>query len=272
MSEQKAELLPIGTRVTHWHGGADTHGKGTIVAYNFVEPSEYLKTNFKDAVEIASKGQVVDGLIRSFYDKDRYPYLVHFDPSAAYPKGYRDVYGPDSIQPLENGLNIFPNDWTRVVGRRWDDHFKTWTPWLEFPEDAYHEYVAAGNDVKEKWEFCVRPLPKPKYRFSPASGAYVPLSKPDGVECYPEGYHPPLNCFVEFTTYPDYARKRGMVAQLGSMGPMSKCETVFVTVEPLDQRVYFVSQVAAWRELIDLNDFTPALRKYLATVPEEMKA
>jgi len=53
-------LLPLNTRVKHFDGGPNTHGMGTIVAYNGINPSTYLETNLKDAAELASKAGLLD--------------------------------------------------------------------------------------------------------------------------------------------------------------------------------------------------------------------
>lgn len=95
------KLLPIGQRVTHFDGGKDTHGKGTIVAYNGIEPNNYLNEKPKDAIELAGQAGLLSGLIGSFYDKTRCPYVVHWDPSERYPNGYKDVYEPESINAIE---------------------------------------------------------------------------------------------------------------------------------------------------------------------------
>ena len=113
MAEKK--LLPIGQRVTHFEGGPGTHGKGTIVGYNGVEPNNYAQQNPGQAAALV--GQVVDpqvkvmladGLINSFYDAGRYPYVVQWDPrndgsdfAKKYPEGYKDVYG-DEARPIND--------------------------------------------------------------------------------------------------------------------------------------------------------------------------
>ena len=112
---QAQPLLPIGQRVTHFGGGAGTHGKGTIVAYNGVKADEYAKNNLRDAVQIVDtaapsplKEQLFGAMVDSFYDGTRCPYVVQWDPRMdgseiawKYPKGYKDVYEPDSINAIE---------------------------------------------------------------------------------------------------------------------------------------------------------------------------
>lgn len=109
------ELLPIGQRVTHFGGGPNTHGKGTIVAYNGVKPNTYVQTNMKDAVALV--GQVADpevkiamlgGIANGFYDGARCPYVVQWDPrtddsdiAKKYPEGYKDVYEHDSVRAIQ---------------------------------------------------------------------------------------------------------------------------------------------------------------------------
>ncbi len=95
MTAQK--LLPLQTRVKHFDGGPDTHGTGTIVAYNGAKSSSYLETNFEKAVELASEAGLLGGLVNSFYSGERCPYVVHWDPSEKYPEGYKDVYEPESL-------------------------------------------------------------------------------------------------------------------------------------------------------------------------------
>lgn len=283
--EQKQELLPIGTRVTHWDGDPGTHGKGTIIGYNGVQPSRYLQTNFKDAVEMADKVGLLDGLVNSMYDGQRCPYIVQFDPRpdggdeldakvrAKYPRGYRDVYEVDSVRPYPNAeqpLNIFPHDWCRILGRRWDEANKSWTPWLLVSEEIYTQW-GERPEIKNDWQFVVRSLPEnPKLRNSPADGSFVPMSKPEGG-CYLDGFIPPPGIFVEFLVHDVAEPQRGITAQLTQQGPWNKCETVFHVVEEDKKRVYFISDVASWRELANLKDFTPGMLSYLGDIVPEAK-
>jgi hypothetical protein len=108
------ELLPIGQRVTHFSGGEGTHGKGTIVGYNGVEPKNYGQSNPGKAAEMIgqvddpqAKAALASGLVNSMYDKARYPYIVQWDPrtddseiARKYSNGYRDVYG-DECRPIK---------------------------------------------------------------------------------------------------------------------------------------------------------------------------
>lgn len=94
------KLHPIGTRVSHFDGGPYTHGKGKIVAYNEAPPNQYLKSHFQEGVEMAAKAGLLDGVVDSFYDGERCPYVIQWDPSDKYPQGYKDVYEPDSIRVL----------------------------------------------------------------------------------------------------------------------------------------------------------------------------
>lgn len=105
-------LLPIGTRVTHFDGGEGTHGQGRIIGYNGIKPNAYLKENFKDAVNMAAAAGLLDAVVSSVYDGARCPYLVRWDYRQAFfdrhphlkerfPKGYEDVYEPDSINELK---------------------------------------------------------------------------------------------------------------------------------------------------------------------------
>lgn len=113
MTEKK--LLPIGQRVTHFEGGQGTHGKGTIVAYNGVQPDNYAAKNPAKAAEIVAgcssdpklKETMAGALVNSFYNSDRYPYVVQWDSrtddsdiARKYPNGYKDVYG-DELQPIK---------------------------------------------------------------------------------------------------------------------------------------------------------------------------
>lgn len=149
---QPRTLLPIGTRVTHFHGGG--HGKGTIVAYNGVSPNNYIRNNFKDAVEMASKAGLAEALVTAMYDGQRYPYVVHFDPvvekegessftadiRTKYPRGYKDVYEIDSVFPLEPNENIFPHPRAQFVLRRWSEERKEWDAWSEASGLQYMTY------------------------------------------------------------------------------------------------------------------------------------
>lgn len=113
METGKDKLLPINQRVTHFDGGPNTHGKGTIVAYNGVKADSYGQSNLRSAAEIIGqaddsvKAALFDGLVNSFYDGTRCPYVVQWDPRPEgtdwhkkYPNGYKDVYEPDSIRPI----------------------------------------------------------------------------------------------------------------------------------------------------------------------------
>lgn len=87
-------LLPIGTRVKHFDGSSITHGKGTIVEYNGQPRNDYAEKNLVEVAELAATAGCLNGLVNSFYDKDRYPYVVQWDG------GYKDVYGPDSLTEI----------------------------------------------------------------------------------------------------------------------------------------------------------------------------
>lgn len=91
-------LLPIGTRVTHFGGGPSTHGKGVIIKHNGVKSSTYLEEKPEEAIKLASEAGLMGGIIASFYSGSRCPYVVHWDPSEKYPEGYKDVYEPESVQ------------------------------------------------------------------------------------------------------------------------------------------------------------------------------
>ena len=107
------KLLPIGQRVTHFDGGPNTHGKGTIIGYNNVSVNNYVKENPRGAAEAIGKiedpalrSQMMGAAVSGFYDGGRYPYLVHWDPrtddseiAKKYPQGYKDVYG-DECRPI----------------------------------------------------------------------------------------------------------------------------------------------------------------------------
>jgi hypothetical protein len=112
----ESTLLPIGQRVTHFQGGPGTHGKGTIVAYNGVKPDSYAAKKPAEAAQMvadcftdpAIKAAMLGGLVNSFYDGVRCPYVVQWDPrkddsdiAKKYPNGYRDVYEPDCVTPIE---------------------------------------------------------------------------------------------------------------------------------------------------------------------------
>ena len=84
-------LHPIGTRVKH-----DGHGLGTIVAYNGTPKDSYVATHLgSPEVAAAAKAGLIDAMVSSMYGSDRFPYVVHFDPSERFPEGYKDVYDVD---------------------------------------------------------------------------------------------------------------------------------------------------------------------------------
>lgn len=100
------ELLPIGQRVTHFDGGPNTHGKGTIVAYNNIKPATQDLASFAklleehDASSSEVKNIIAQGAVVSVYDGVRCPYVVHFDSSERFPEGYKDVYERESINAI----------------------------------------------------------------------------------------------------------------------------------------------------------------------------
>jgi hypothetical protein len=155
----KQELLPIGTRVTHFGGGIDTHGTGTIIAYNGVEPSQYLENNFKEAVTMAAEAGLLGAIPSMIYDKVRCPYVVHFDihphKKDRYPRGYKDVYETDRVRPVmiteKTFETIFDNDWSQIMARKWKAQENKWTDWVAIDQVLY-ESLKRDPDA----EFCVR--------------------------------------------------------------------------------------------------------------------
>jgi hypothetical protein len=111
---QPIQLLPIGQRVTHFDGGPHSHGKGTIVGYNNITPNSYAKENPRAAAQAiatiqdaALQSAMMGAMVSGFYDGNRCPYVVHWDPrnddseiGRKYPQGYKDVYEPDSIRVI----------------------------------------------------------------------------------------------------------------------------------------------------------------------------
>lgn len=295
MTTQKTTgLYPIGFRVTHWDGGPQTHGTGTIIAYNGVSPLEYLRTNFKDAVEMAGEAGLIDGLVSSMYDRVRCPYVVRWDVRKGdtefdnekrekYPRGYKDVYEHDSIRPLHEGWTIFPNAYTRVMGRTWMQAKQEWGPWMLVPEETYDAYLASDPerkaDVDKDWEFCVRPLPEnPQPQNSPKDGSFVPLTKwEEGFEgkilargfncCDPKGHLPPYEIFVEFEVVDGLngpIMLKGVTGQLQTMAPGNRFNTVFITGAPGDTQSYSPSRVSRWREVVDPRQFTADMWEYVS--------
>jgi hypothetical protein len=276
-TQEQRILLPIGSRVTHWDGGDSTHGKGTIIGYNGIEPMDYLRTNFKEAVEMAAGAGLIGGLVNAMYDKNRCPYIVQFDirqgddeksveMRTKYPRGYRDVYELDSVRSYPNpnySFTIFPNDWVRVMGRQWNEERSDWGPWLIIPEDLY-EQRKNEESVKKDWQFCIRPLPTPTRRNSPVNGDFVPLTlEPGGTKCDLKGFHPPHGIFVEFKIHGSDEVLLGMTSELIMLPPGGKWKVVFTTVEPGKERVYLVKEVSHWRELIERERFTPTLMEHV---------
>mgnify|MGYP003407455599 FL=1 len=284
MSDEQQKLLPIGSRVTHWDGGPNTWGKGTIIAYNQVEPSSYLKTNFSEAVEMANEVGLLGGVLGMLYDRTRCPYVVQWDIRVGdsefdkekrekYPRGYRDVYEHDSVRAYpneESTLSIFPDDWTRVMGRIWLSDEGAWAPWLKMTEELYLTRKD-NKSVQEEWQFCVRPLPIPRHRYSPTDGSFVPLSIPGSPTFDLNGYYPPIAIFVEFHTHDDSEPKYGVTASLCLKDGRDDCSTVFIVVEPDKRKVFSAHQVSKWRELIQRDKFTPALMEFVGRPPEDFE-
>lgn len=80
-------MLAIGTKVNH-----TGHGAGTIVAYNGAKRNEYIEQNLgSPEVAAASMCGLMNAIIASFYDGDRYPYVIQFD------SGYKDVYAASDV-------------------------------------------------------------------------------------------------------------------------------------------------------------------------------
>jgi hypothetical protein len=169
MNENQRILLPIGTRVTHFHGGG--HGKGTILAYNGISANNYIKTNFEEAVEMAANAGLMDALVNSMYDGVRCPYVVQFDPRqphedenkfdielrTKYPRGYKDVYEFDSVFPLEPNENIFPNDEVQYMARHWHEGLQQWGGWEVISAETYAA-IGPGLSSTSEWQCCAREL------------------------------------------------------------------------------------------------------------------
>jgi hypothetical protein len=169
MNTQAQPLIPIGTRVTHWDGSRGTHGKGTIIAYNGISASNYVRTNFKEAVELAAKAGLLGGLVNSMYDGTRYPYVVQFDPREPYegetehckemrleyPRGYKDVYGVEDTRPIEPFESIFPNDEVLHMARRWHEKLQEWSPWEVISAETY-QIIGPGLSNTAEWQRCSR--------------------------------------------------------------------------------------------------------------------
>jgi hypothetical protein len=77
--------IKIGSKVV----GA--HGKGVVVAYNGTNPIN-KDLDFKTQVEIANSAGLLCALANSFYDKDRYPFIVQFED------GYKDCYSENELE------------------------------------------------------------------------------------------------------------------------------------------------------------------------------
>lgn len=193
MNAPQQARLPIGTRVTHFGGGPNTHGFGTIVAYNGIEPSSYLQTNFKDAVELAGEAGLLSGLVNSFYDHTRCPYVVRWDVNPArsdkYPRGYKDVYELDSVFPLEPMENIFDRhgkigETFTVLVRHWHDTLG-WTQWEPLLPDMYKQF-----EHDPSLEFCIRPLPVRTREIPPSSAKEngSPWSLRNVSDCIPQPF------------------------------------------------------------------------------------
>ena len=91
-----SDLLPIGTLVRHGFG-LGGHGPGMIVAYNKVEPQKYVQEKLCDVVNMIGKDALMlDAISSCFYSKDNFPYVLAFS------NGYKDVYGADNFEVIQN--------------------------------------------------------------------------------------------------------------------------------------------------------------------------
>lgn len=167
MTKQQT-LLPIGARVTHWNGGRGTHGKGTILAYNGVSPSSYIRENFTEAVNMAAGAGLLGGLVSAMYDGQRYPYVVQFDPREAYegesdqskelrlkyPRGYKDFYGVEDTFAIEPNENIFPTPEAVAMIRLWDEEKQQWEEWTETTRELC-ERAYIPNQTND-YQLCMR--------------------------------------------------------------------------------------------------------------------
>lgn len=275
------QLFPIGSRIIYEDKFTNTKGKGTIVGYNGIHPITYLQTSFEDALR--ARGEDLNQYLPERFWQSKILYNVDFDPPNEEYKydptskriydcipedskyGFSDACDHNGLSfATQDQLNIFPNHWARVVGRGRASNDRSWGPWIVITEKAYLKHYAE-EAVARHWEFCVRPLPKPRPHFSPKDGSFYPLSLgPDSGQCHPKGYLPPYGILVEFNTYSgDMGMKKGLAAKLGELGPDQKHEIVFVSFDRNGKKaIHFYQDVIEWRELFDYNDLPPALLRY----------
>lgn len=246
---KQKELLPIGTRVTHYDGGPNTHGEGTIIAYNGVEPSSYLKSNFNDAVEIAGATGLLSGIIGMGYSKDIFPYVVRWDVRTSdtkwateYPKGYKDVYGPESIRLSTIPSNIFPSNNDVLIMARYGICSIAWSPWRPMDEASYQLVKDDKN-----YEFCIRSRPEN------SALSMIPLwLNATSKEYDPKGYWPPLDEEVQFQLRGESEIRIGVTARIVfkhlNDGFTEELAPVFIVRgKGIPTRIYTLEEVQAWQ-------------------------
>lgn len=84
-------MLKIGAKV--YHSG---HKFGTIVAYNGQSANQYVEQNLGEPIlNQAIYSGLCDAIVKSFYNGDRFPYVIKFD------SGYQDVYALTDVVACE---------------------------------------------------------------------------------------------------------------------------------------------------------------------------
>lgn len=290
------QLHPIGSRVIYTNEKTGEKGIGFITDYNGVHPETYLRKSYQDA--LAAFGEDLSEYIpERFFQWDNPQYNVAFEPVR---EGYTYNPVPNTIYEVPNttesgelgfrscckhnelevfsvngSTNVFPDDYTRILSRvktlytplffSGKKHFK-YGHWIRTSEISYADYLKNNDDG---WETIIRPLPKPRYRYSPSDGSYVPSSmSPHRTILHEGGELPVLGLIIEFYVWGDSRHWVGVVVQLTGRVHGDDSEIAIITYNDQGRKVVFLPEnITDWREFITMHELPEQLVQY-ADLPQ----
>lgn len=291
------QLYPIGSHVIYTNEHTGEKGIGFITDYNGIHPDSYLQKSYQDA--LAAFGEDLSEYIpKRFFQSDNPQYNVAFEPVR---EGYTYNPVPNRIYEVPNdtesgelgfsscckhnelevvsvggSTNVFPNDYTRILSRSktlctpllfggGKTHYQ-YHPWIPASELSYVNYFKKNS---EGWETIIRPLPKPRYRYSPSDGSYVPLSiSHNTTKLHEGGELPALGLIIEFHVWGDQRRWVGVVVMLTGMVRDDHSEIAVITYNDRGRKMVFLPEnINAWREFITMHKLPEQMVQY-ADLPQ----